>query len=90
MINSHDDIIAGAVCVDCLMVIANADASGIADYAEWSRMVARADATDGGKYDVVPACDDDCEGYFSWSSCDYCGSSLGGERHPIAFIPRHH
>ena len=27
-------------------------------------------------------CQEGCEGWFSWSSCDRCGSRLGGERHP--------
>lgn len=27
-------------------------------------------------------CDEECEGHFSWSRCDGCGSTLGGDRHP--------
>jgi hypothetical protein len=26
----------------------------------------------------------DCEGSFSWSSCNLCGSTLGGDRYPVA------
>jgi hypothetical protein len=46
-----------------------------------SRHAARMDAHWQG-YHVVPACPEDCEGEFSWSSCDGCGSTLGGDRHP--------
>lgn len=40
------------------------------------------------KYDVVLACEDNCEGWFSWSSCSVCASNLGGERHPIVFFAK--
>lgn len=26
------------------------------------------------------------ESYFSWSDCDTCGSSLGGDRHPAHYL----
>lgn len=32
--------------------------------------------------DDCDACDVANEGGFSWSSCDACGSSLGGDRYP--------
>lgn len=76
----------GAVCVDCTMVIANGDTSGIVDLAAWEAGVAARNACDGGRLRVVLACDEDCEGWFSWSSCDFCGSQLGGDRHPVNFI----
>lgn len=82
-----DTDIIGAVCVDCTMAIANADTSGISDIDTWLAGVTATDATDGGRYIVALACDDDCEGYFSWSACDYCGSKLGGDRHPVVFFP---
>ena len=31
---------------------------------------------------VTPNCPEDCDGGFSWQSCDCCGSHLGGDRHP--------
>jgi hypothetical protein len=70
------------------MVIANADTSGIEDLDDWERRVRQFDATENGKYDVVVAGDEDTESYFSWTRCDYCGSDLGGDRYPIAFLPR--
>lgn len=75
----------GAVCTDCLMAIANADTSGIADIDAWSAGVDATDATDGGRYDVVPVGD---ETHFGTSSCDYCGTSLHGDRHDVVFIAR--
>jgi hypothetical protein len=76
----------GSVCVDCVMVIANGDTSGISDVGAWEAGVAALDACEGGRFTVVLACDDQCEGWFSHSRCDYCGSTLGGERHPVNFI----
>lgn len=29
------------------------------------------------------SCGKNCEPYFSWSSCDCCGSLLGGDRHDV-------
>lgn len=49
-----------------------------------SRHAARIDAhwpaADG--WTIAPNCPEECEGGFSWSGCDACGSTLGGERHP--------
>lgn len=76
----------GHACIDCTMAIANGDFSSMTDYdvARWNERVAAIALYELGT--VVMACDEDCEGYFSWSSCDYCGSSLGGDRHPIAVL----
>lgn len=30
--------------------------------------------------------EESCEGWFSWSRCDGCGSSLGGDRYPGAHM----
>ena len=35
---------------------------------------------------VVSACEEDCEGSFSWHSCGLCDNCLGGERHTAALI----
>ena len=82
-IDDDDDRITGSVCVDCRMAIANGDTSGIDDYATWSAGVDAVDATDGGRYQVVPVGD---ETYFGRGSCDYCGSTLAGDRHDVEFI----
>ncbi len=91
----------GKICTDCLMVIANGDASGNADdwdKEEFDRVT--------GKYDIVlghphfnmwydkchhngHACDIDCDcarDEFSTSECDVCGDQLHGTRHDIVMI----
>jgi len=35
---------------------------------------------------LVYACEEDCEGWFSWESCDLCNNHLGGDRHRAALI----
>ena len=35
---------------------------------------------------VASCCGEDCEGGFSWSPCEVCGCSLGGDRHKAAII----
>ena len=67
----------GECCEDCALYIANGDAT--------DEHAARVDSNwpDGG---LVLACAEDCEGWFSWSECDCCGSRLGGNRHPFAVL----
>ena len=78
----------GSVCIDCALAIANDDVSGMSDerYREWADGCDRIALYELG--DVVMACSEDCEGRFSWSPCDHCGSELGGDRHPIAVFAR--
>lgn len=47
----------GFVCSDCLMMIANSDSSGIEDFDAWQKRVKEKNATEDGKYHVIPACD---------------------------------
>lgn len=70
-----------SVCVDCAMMLANGE--GTEEHAE--RIAARWQAQG---YDLVLACDEECEGWFSWLDCDGCGSTLGGDRHPAHWIKR--
>lgn len=63
-----------SVCVDCAMLIANGETPP--DNPEFDLL----DEWDG--WVVVLNCPEDCEGGFSWSRCDGCGSTLGGDRHP--------
>ena len=64
------------VCVDCAMLIANGETpEGNPDFTLSPRW-------DG--YHVALNCPEDCEGSFTWSSCEGCDSPLGGDRHPAA------
>lgn len=78
-----DDQIKGDVCVDCLMVIANGDTSGIDDLAGWELRVDAKNPTDNGAYMVVPVGD---ETFFGRGACDYCGSTIAGDRHDVVFV----
>lgn len=73
----------GYCCQDCLMVIANADISGIPDVAAWEQAVAAMDATCGGKYTIVVG-DDAID--FGTQRCRNCGTWLAGYRHEIVFL----
>lgn len=77
----------GQACIDCTMVIANADTSGISELKEWEKAVSATNPTQNGKYQIVMTCGEECEGESRDGSCDYCGRSLGyAEFHPIAFL----
>lgn len=65
-------------CDDCVMVIANADTSGIDD-PERLRAVLE------GVERIGPACVDEDEG-FRWAGCDVCRSPLGGNRHGVMAV----
>lgn len=73
----------GSVCTDCLMVITNADSSGIQDISAWEKRVCEKNPTENGRYSVVPL--GNSENYFSKCSCDYCGISLAGNRQDVIF-----
>lgn len=77
-----------SVCSSCLMVLANgleqgpnydddkAAADGLArNWAGWDISLGSLEC------DYCPNEDGDCEGWFSWSRCDGCGSQLGGDRY---------
>lgn len=74
------------VCVDCLTIEANGpDEVEPAAVERFARAMESATA-DGWTY--ANACPEECEGHFSWSPCDFCGSTLGGDRHPAALLRR--
>lgn len=73
----------GYACQDCVLVIANADTSGITDLTAWETAVAATDPTNGGRYHVVLA-DDEID--FGTQRCRFCGTWLAGYRHEIAFL----
>ena len=68
-------------CIDCLMIVANDDASGMDDATE--KQCRDGIASIQGDL-VCNDNDDDIE--FSWSACDICGSGLGGSRHHLAIL----
>lgn len=76
----------GHACIDCTLVIANGDESGIPEelYDEWIGGIESGRLFELGH--VVMACPDDCEGEYRTDPCDYCGSPLHGVRHPIAVL----
>lgn len=75
----------GYVCSDCLMVIANADFSGIQDPDAWSERVIKHNPTEDGKYNVVPTGDDDPR--LSDLGCDFCNDrTLGMTVHHVSFL----
>jgi hypothetical protein len=55
------------------------DADNNAGTRHAARMNVHWPAEDG--WHLTPDCSEDCEGDFSWHSCDACGSTLGGDRH---------
>ena len=68
-------------CQDCLMIVANEDASGMDDETEecCRKGIAGFDG------DLV--CNDhDDDQEFSWSECDVCGTRLAGSRHHLALL----
>ena len=72
------------ICSDCAMMSAN----GIAGWEHDDRWLADyMESAD--KYgDPVLTCGEDCNGGFSWSPCGFCGSKLGGDRHPAILMER--
>lgn len=77
----------GEACVDCLMLLANGETPPEMDENEtqsWLELIGH--RTEG--FTVVPACEEECKGSFSMSPCDVCGSHLGGDRHPVVFLPK--
>lgn len=60
------------ICVDCAMLHANADTSGVDDPSRLAEVLA-------GLEDYPFVIVGEHHG-FSWSACDTCGSRLGGDR----------
>lgn len=74
------------ICVDCLSLMANGTTGDYPGAPDDAAHAAEIEARWSGT-EITLNCDEDCEGWFSWSQCDGCGSVLGGERHPaVAWI----
>lgn len=93
MIVVRDDL---WLCVDCLMIAVNGDASGL-DYSYGEKTNERLKAIEAGLGALGPhlvpdfdleSDDEDKRGHrdFSWCGCDCCGSRLGGEFHRFAVL----
>lgn len=82
----HLETATGEMCVDCLMLLANGDTPPEMSEDETDAYLAEVDRRTAG-YLPVPACSDECEGGFGSHPCDVCGSTLGGDRHPVHFLP---
>jgi len=69
------------ICVDCLALICNGTVGADdidADNDHDARISANWPTAEG--WIIAPGDLDD--GHFSWSACEACGSTLGGDRHP--------
>ena len=64
------------LCSQCLVVTANGCET------DEDIQTAEALAREWPGWDVHGNCPENCDGWFSWSSCEGCGESLGGTRHP--------
>lgn len=74
-LNEHYEI---RICIDCAMLIANGESNPEWTEAEEEAHLAAMDKCwPGDKYHLTVG---DAVEDFSWSSCDCCGSNLGGAR----------
>lgn len=74
----------GSACIDCVMVIANDDTSGMDDDTAARIYNALAAYNEDGMSVNVDTIDD--EPHFSDSQCDVCETRLAGHRIPVTFI----
>ena len=78
-----------AVCESCLLYIANGDAENAEDNAAAQKGIEALHKfylLPGERGSVVPAGDENEEGYFSWRQCDCCRRELGGMRYKAGII----
>lgn len=72
------------MCVDCTMIVANGDSSGMDETTEAAVVVGLDRLYDQGYH--VAMGDETTD--FSWTRCDVCGSTLGGTRLQGWAMPR--
>ena len=83
--NEHVEMHRLAVCVDCMFLIANGETDPDFDVDAWAAKVERNwPSAEGwhlglGWFENPDA--EETEHWFSWSPCEGCGSSLGGDRY---------
>lgn len=71
------------ICVDCLMAGANG-LQGWEYSDEWLDSYNKAREWYGAE--PTPSGDENEEGYFSWTPCGFCNSTLGGDRYPAVIL----
>ena len=77
----HDDL---SVCTDCIQMLANGECRECNDDRTACPVAYSIEVTwEGEEGHLVPGSEDLG---FSWSACDGCGQTLGGDRHSAAFI----
>jgi hypothetical protein len=76
-----------AVCTDCIRLLTTGDVWDSRGNNVWAD-VASAINDRWGNTEIVPRdCGEDgCS--FSWQPCEGCGSMLGGDRYPAAYLER--
>lgn len=74
-----------AICVACLEYTTKGE---VGDGGRTTEEVAAAIGQEWGDHagGLTAACGENCDGWFSWSPCEGCGSTLGGERHPAVVL----
>lgn len=77
-------------CTDCVMLLANGEVIGsdghdISDDINAAQVLIWGSGINGA-LGLVLDCPENCDGEFSTSMCDGCGSYVAGDRHPGAHI----
>ena len=82
----YETVVNFDVCIDCMFADLNGDVDGTPDCEPWSRWTSEeqrhifpnsGEVTDDGN--------DQFHQGFSWSACDGCGSTLGGDRYAYVY-----
>ena len=74
------------VCVDCLMLAAGYDAHELGHEIPQAVLDAPARIARDNSVERVTVVPEDGEGHFSWSPCELCLSTLGGDRFRVTVI----
>jgi hypothetical protein len=74
------------ICEDCLTVVDGDPNMGDAESQARCKVAAEGLAQNWPGRNVHGACPEDCDGSFSWSACEGCGNTDGGNRHPAVVL----